>query len=76
MQFYAQINWLIFSSTSELNTNCKATWVKKMGAAVITFSAGCGIGAAGFMFASVLAFGLPVILAIVVLFASGAGAEP
>ncbi len=50
--------------------------MKKMGAAVITFSAGCGIGAAGFMFAPVLAFGLPVILAIVVLFASGAGAEP
>jgi len=49
--------------------------VKKMGAAVITFAAGCGIGAAGFMFAPVVAFSLPAILAVVALFASSAAAE-
>lgn len=49
--------------------------VKKMGAAVITFAAGCGIGAAAFMFVPVAAFSLPVVLAIVALFASSAEAQ-
>lgn len=49
--------------------------VRKMGAAVITFALGCGIGAAGFMFAPVAAFSLPAILAVIALFASSAGAE-
>lgn len=49
--------------------------VKKMGAAVITFAFGCGVGAAGFMFAPVAAFALPAILAVIALFASSADAE-
>lgn len=49
--------------------------VKKMGAAVATFALGCGIGALGYIYAPVIAFSLPVILAAVSLFARSAGAE-
>jgi uncharacterized membrane protein YoaK (UPF0700 family) len=49
--------------------------IKKMAAAVITFAIGCGVGAAGFIFAPATAFSLPAILAAVALFASAAGAE-
>jgi uncharacterized membrane protein YoaK (UPF0700 family) len=48
---------------------------KKMATAVATFALGCGIGAAGYMFAPVAAFSLPVILATVALFASSAEAQ-
>ncbi|WP_159952996.1 YoaK family protein [Rhizobium sp. 18065] len=49
--------------------------VKKMATAVATFAFGCGIGAAGYMFAPVAAFSLPVILATLALFASSTGVE-
>lgn len=49
--------------------------VRKMAAAVATFAPGCGLGAAGFMFAPATAFVIPAILAGVALFASTAGAE-
>ena len=49
--------------------------IKKMAAAVITFAIGCGVGAAGFIFAPAAAFSLPAVLAAVALFASTAGAE-
>lgn len=49
--------------------------VRKMGAAVVTFAVGCGIAAAGFIYAPVAAFSLPVILAVITLFASSAEAE-
>ncbi|UHS64405.1 DUF1275 domain-containing protein (plasmid) [Agrobacterium vaccinii] len=49
--------------------------VKKMGTAVATFALGCGFGALGYIYAPVIAFSLPAILAAVSLFASSAGAE-
>ncbi|EHJ95490.1 YoaK family protein [Agrobacterium tumefaciens] len=49
--------------------------VKKMGTAVATFALGCGAGALGYVYAPVIAFSLPAILAAVSLFASSAWAE-
>lgn len=49
--------------------------VKKMGTAVATFALGCGFGVLGYIYAPVIAFSLPAILAAVSLFASSAGAE-
>jgi len=49
--------------------------VKKMAAAVATFALGCGVGAAGYMFAPAAAFTLPAVLAVIALFASRTGAE-
>ena len=49
--------------------------VKKMGTAVATFALGCGFGALGYIYAPVIAFSLPAILAAVSLFASSAGVE-
>ena len=49
--------------------------VTKMGTAVATFALGCGVGALGYIYAPVIAFSLPAILAAVSLFASSAGAE-
>ncbi|CDZ67793.1 PF06912 family protein [Neorhizobium galegae bv. orientalis] len=49
--------------------------VKKMGTTVATFALGCGVGALGTIYAPVIAFSLPAILAAVSLFASSAGAE-
>ncbi len=49
--------------------------IKKMSGAVVTFALGCGVGAAGYMFAPAAAFSLPAVIAVVALFASTAGAE-
>lgn len=49
--------------------------VTKMGTTVATFALGCGLGALGYIYAPVIAFSLPAILAVVSLFASSAGAE-
>ncbi|MDE1157130.1 MAG: DUF1275 family protein [Neorhizobium sp.] len=49
--------------------------IRKMAVAVVTFAAGCGFGAAGYIYAPAAAFSLPAILAAFALFASTAGAE-
>ncbi|MDP9857477.1 YoaK family protein [Agrobacterium tumefaciens] len=49
--------------------------IKKMAGAVVTFALGCGVGAAGYIFAPAAAFSLPVIIAVAALFASTASAE-
>ncbi|MFK0333506.1 YoaK family protein [Rhizobium sp. NPDC090275] len=65
---------LLVSAKSEETAALKARIVK-MGTAVITFALGCGLGAAGYMFAPAAAFTLPAILGAIALFASTAGAE-
>ncbi len=64
---------LLVSAKSEETAALKARIVK-MGTAVITFALGCGLGAAGYMFAPAAAFTLPAILGAIALFASTAGA--
>jgi uncharacterized membrane protein YoaK (UPF0700 family) len=65
---------LLVSAKPEETAALKAR-ILKMGMAVVTFALGCGLGAAGYMFAPAVAFTLPAILATIALFASTAGAD-